>query len=754
VHGLSVESTKISSSVQLERNHLTSALGAIPSTSGTLEHLIFRGSHRYPVTNLYSSLVQTTLLTGLNASTLADTTLYHLSSCNGDDFSNLVDVLMDAVFHPHLLEEDIFQEREVVVNEMIGHHAVAQHQVLEKLRSALLPETVYALDWNGAPELVGQLTPEALRDFHSAHYCAEKARIFLWGDFDVTRQLDQLDRLLVPGPCPEAAHLSLQLRRPDTFNIDATFSTSQPSRPATGFGWAFELKNIDLWEALALGLFHAPDGALREILTQAGGRAVGAGFTADKPFGTFEVAVLGHSKEATDDLGEQVIGKLFQLAQTGVSHNQSNRFADLLEMDLRRLGRKGRGPQGLRALELILGRWRHGADPLAQLDISTRIADLRETLNNPQAVRNLLERDLLGNPHRVVLSAEPVMRLNRGEWAAQTQRVVADPTAKTARIDVPFVDLEASGFEVRPSAVNLIEGVLHVSSPMIGCCSAELAISLSGLDADEVGLLPALTALLSDGSVSGTLDISACIRTAAEIGERDGAWLFLSGRSLPSQSEQLVEGMQAALSGFAPRPDQIVGKINAYLSRQTAALAAVGHLFAETRVRALASSAGRLEEVTSGLSSVAALKRLLKQDPETLADELVRLALRLSHTSRWHIAVSGVEPYVAGKLLDQSRQPVVEKVTVPVLDLPMKEGIATLASNFTAAQAFPLEEQGGARVIAHLLETGWLWDSVRVAGGAYSVRGRFSFGDGFPFGWITMPKVICSKGRSRPVRDI
>ena len=41
-----------------------------------------------------------------------------------------------------------------------------------------------------------------------------------------------------------------------------------------------------------------------------------------------------------------------------------------------------------------------------------------------------------------------------------------------------------------------------------------------------------------------------------------------------------------------------------------------------------------------------------------------------------------------------------------------------------------LGDAGPAHVAAHMLETGWLWDALRVAGGAYSVRCNYRSDDG------------------------
>ncbi len=74
-----------------------------------LEHSVLCGSRRYPVKEPFVELLKGSLQTFLNAFTYPDKTCYPVASTNLADFHNLVDVYLDAVFHP-LITEDIFRQ--------------------------------------------------------------------------------------------------------------------------------------------------------------------------------------------------------------------------------------------------------------------------------------------------------------------------------------------------------------------------------------------------------------------------------------------------------------------------------------------------------------------------------------------------------------------------------------------------------------------------------------------------------------------
>ncbi len=103
-----------------------------------LEHSVLCGSRKYPVKEPFVELMKSSLKTFLNAFTYPDKTCYPVASQNTQDFYNLIDVYLDAVFHPLLTPSVLQQEgwhheldhiekplayKGVVYNEMKGAYA-------------------------------------------------------------------------------------------------------------------------------------------------------------------------------------------------------------------------------------------------------------------------------------------------------------------------------------------------------------------------------------------------------------------------------------------------------------------------------------------------------------------------------------------------------------------------------------------------------------------------------------------------------
>ena len=75
-----------------------------------LEHCVLNGSRKYPIKEPFVELLKGSLNTFLNAFTGSDITVYPVASQNLQDFYNLVDVYLDAVFFPNISERVLAQE--------------------------------------------------------------------------------------------------------------------------------------------------------------------------------------------------------------------------------------------------------------------------------------------------------------------------------------------------------------------------------------------------------------------------------------------------------------------------------------------------------------------------------------------------------------------------------------------------------------------------------------------------------------------
>ena len=146
-----------------------------------LEHSVLCGSRKYSTKEPFVELLKGSLQTFLNAFTYPDKTCYPVASQNVQDFYNLIDVYLDAVFYPNLTRHTFDQEawhyelekkedplifKGVVFNEMKGNYSSPDSVLSEYAQESLFPDTTYGLDSGGHPRHIPDLTYEQLVAFH------------------------------------------------------------------------------------------------------------------------------------------------------------------------------------------------------------------------------------------------------------------------------------------------------------------------------------------------------------------------------------------------------------------------------------------------------------------------------------------------------------------------------------------------------------------------------------------------------------
>jgi len=169
-----------------------------------LEHSVLCGSRKYPVKEPFVELLKGSLQTFLNAFTYPDRTCYPVASQNLQDFYNLIDVYLDAVFYP-LLDPFIFKQegwhveaetqdgpfhfKGVVYNEMKGAYSSPDNVLSEYSLQSLFPDNPYGFDSGGNPREIPNLTYEQFKAFHETYYHPSNARIYFYGDDDPEARL-------------------------------------------------------------------------------------------------------------------------------------------------------------------------------------------------------------------------------------------------------------------------------------------------------------------------------------------------------------------------------------------------------------------------------------------------------------------------------------------------------------------------------------------------------------------------------------
>ncbi|MCB0044344.1 MAG: insulinase family protein [Caldilineaceae bacterium] len=476
-----------------------------------MEHAVLGGSEKYPLKEPFVQLIKGSLNTFLNAFTSPDKTTYPVASANLQDFYNLVDVYLDAVFHPlitpyHLEQEgwhyeldapdDPLTYKGVVFNEMKGVYSSPDAVLGRTSQHALFPDNAYANDSGGDPRVIPDLTYQQFTDFHAAYYHPSNARFFFYGDDDPEERLRILESVItgyeqrdVDGSVALQAAPDRPRRVVEFYGVNGEEDVAGKSRLM--LNWLLpEQDDPELGMALSVlsyALVGAQSAPLRKTLVDSGlaEDVIGDGISAYLRQMTFSVGLKNLAGEDIDAAEALILTALADLAETGIDEDMVDAALNSMEFALRE-NNTGPYPRGLSIYMQALSRWLYGGDPLEAIRFEKPLDALRTKLaEEPDYLQSLMRTYLLDNPPvTVVLTPDP------GLNAAQEE-------AEQARLDAAKAAMSPDDIQaVMKNTQTLRELQNRPDSP------------------EDLAKLPSLTL--------GDLDPSVSI-TPTDIGELDGA---------------------------------------------------------------------------------------------------------------------------------------------------------------------------------------------------------------------------------------
>ncbi|HMN62555.1 MAG TPA: insulinase family protein, partial [Anaerolinea sp.] len=411
-----------------------------------MEHSVLCGSRKYPVKEPFIELAKGSLNTFLNAMTYPDKTCYPVASQNLQDFYNLIDVYLDAVFYPNITPHTLQQEgwhyeiddpdapltfKGVVFNEMKGAYSSADDLLDQESQARLYPDITYGVDSGGDPVHIPDLTYAQFKAFHQTFYHPSNARIYFYGDDDPARRLELLDAYLSQfDPLQVPSTIPLQPLFDHPRRATAPYEASpEDTRSLLTVSWMLpEAADAELAIGLSILdhiLIGSPASPLRKALIDSGlgedltGRGLDLGYR--QPF--YSVGMKGVAPENTLRVEQLILDSLAALARDGIDPATVSASLNTVEFRLRELN-TGRFPRGLAIMLGALETWLYDGDPFDSLRINPPLESIKARLaRGERYFEALLHAHLVENLHRSTVVPEPDPDLARRRAEAETDRL-------------------------------------------------------------------------------------------------------------------------------------------------------------------------------------------------------------------------------------------------------------------------------------------------------------------------------------------
>jgi Zn-dependent M16 (insulinase) family peptidase len=786
------------------------ALRTVPTDSTgvahILEHTALCGSKRYPVRDPFFMMIRRSLNTFMNAFTSSDWTAYPFASQNRKDFFNLLDVYLDAVFFSNLDELDFAQEghrvefatpddptsdltfKGIVFNEMKGAMSSPISTLWQTLTKYTFPTNTYHFNSGGEPADIPDLSYADLKAFYQKHYHPSNAIFMTYGDIPAVELQQQFEDRVLNHFQRGDSHISVpsEKRLVAPVNVEEFYALDDAEQDGHKthivMSWLLGPTN-DLRAALTAELLTGvllEDSAspLQQALeTSDLGTAPSplCGLDNSNKEMIFVCGMEGSTPEDTQAVEDLIISTLQKIVKEGVPHDSIEAILHQLEIEQREIG-GGSYPYGLQLIMDALTTAVHYGDALAALNLAPVLEQLRSDIQDPQFIPNLIQTQLLDNPHRIRLTMKPDGQLAARRDAAEAARLAAIKSTlsndEKQRIVALAKQLEERqkrkddesilpkvGLEDVPEEMHIASGTKTAikgrptesfEQGTNGLIYQQLVVDLPKLDDELLAVMPYYTNCLTElgcgdrdyltmqslqSSVSGGIGSYTTLRGAIDNEQICSGHLILSGKALARNHQAFNELVRDTF--HTARFDEY-GRIRELMAQMRASreqsITGQGHALAMQTASSGMSPTAALKQRLSGLTGIRSLKQLdetlnNEQPLKQLAEKMAALHEVLQGSPSQFLLIGEKEAlndlqHDCDSVWPNPTNGDFTGFSLPEIRKPVNELWTTSTSVNFCAKAYPAvpvshPDAAALSVLGGFLRNGFLHRVIREQGGAY-----------------------------------
>lgn len=775
-----------------------------------LEHSVLCGSKKYPLKEPFIELAKGSLSTFLNAFTFPDKTMYPVASRNDKDFYNLMDVYLDAVFHPIVYDspeifmqegwhyeidspESKLQYRGVVYNEMKGAFSTPEELLLRKIPESLFPDTPYGFESGGDPDVIPELTLERFLSFHSKYYHPSNSYIFFYGNGDMEEHLKFLDENYLGKYERVEVDSMLKLQPPFREQVEKVVPypvlphEEEKDKTFLSLNFVVDLAtNPEFYLAFGIleyMLLETPAAPLKKALMDARiGKDVFGQFERDILQPVFSIIVKNSNIDRKNEFQEVVFSNLDRLVRDGIDKSIVEAAINIHEFRLREADFRG-FPKGVVYCWAVMGSWLYGGDPFVHLQYEKNLKKVKAALET-NYFEKLIDRFLINNSHRSLLILIPRKDLAEKK-ARELEAKLSEYREKLQKEELELLvkkTISLKERQSRPDPPELISKIPHLSlgdlnpeaeklpleeleeqgvkvlfHPVFtsGIVYLNLFFDTSCVSQEDIPYLTLLARLLgkvstehySYSDLSNQIDIhTGGIHFSAQtFSDKDSDALYfpkllVRSKALAGKLGELCR-LVSEIAGRTryDEKDRLREIIQETRSRFEMGIYEMGHLVATGRLLSYFSPAGRYSEMLDGLSFyhfITGLERDFDSKCDEIFMKLKAVSKKVFNRKRLIVSVTADnEDYRyfkenLSRLLEVTDDKYFSGFNYQFKPRAKNEGLLTPGDVQYVAKGFNFRAlgykySGCLDVLGRIASLDYLWNRVRVQGGAYGSFARF-----------------------------
>ncbi len=678
--------------------------------------------------------------------------------------------------------EDIPTYKGIVFNEMKGVYSSPESILSQNLMKLMFPNNCYGYSAGGIPQNIPELTYQNFLETHKKYYHPTNARIYLDGDLDIEKVLKMIDEdyLCHYNHSDDSYVINAQTIKPVKETIDYyEVDEIDESQAYMGIGKIISDQNDS---QLCLGymvlchyLCATNESPLKKALLSNGYAQDVQMMVEDTTLQPFLMMIIKNiNYKDKDEINKTITNTILDLIHEGLDYEKINAIIDSIEYSLKELSE----PKGLERNINVLKTWLFDNDPMLGLLHDQDIQFLRQSMNTHfyiNLLRNLTFDDETTIKHyllpsltkgRELIEAEKIQLIHAKEsWDKLKTQEMIDlnyqlvnwqnkldtleelntlPKLSLSDVDeIPDIEeikvVEEKGVTIlkhQCEEKNIVHYYLYFSLATFSIDDFQALSFLTNL----LGVIPTQTRSLLDlekefGSTFGFIDYDIqCFDSKDK--DISLPYFVVSFSSLVAKEKKAFDLIADILSHTLYKEDiakELIldilhqGKAGMYES-----IIASGNQFAIKRALSYGSGTDYINELTTGIQFYNYLKDFENHFDERI-DDFIAICEKAQRIlfDKSHLVVSVTKhnddsSYLGliDKLTKTNQPKQTSELIVDLDTIQTKEAIQIPASISYMVSAGHLKDYGVEYhnvydVLSTILTYDYLWNEVRVKGGAY-----------------------------------
>lgn len=664
----------------------------------------------------------------------------------------------------------------VVFNEMKGVISSIYNRIEYEMMAMLYPDTCYRFESGGLPEAIPDLTYEQFIAAHKKFYHPSNSYFYLDGDVDIEAVLALINDEYLSADFGDGEAVDIPVQKPVTPAEKKCFYEIAPEEPEENHTHIAIGKVLASWEereklfaliALSEALAGSNEAPLKRAILDTGkcldvSLSVSDGI--QQPFGVLKI--FNTDMANAPELLEAVRAAAEKLVKDGISRSALSAAINRLEFRLR----EGEEPKGLIRAINALSSWLYGGDLLMYIDCDS-VFDFLRRMTETDYYEKLLSEWLLSENGKATLYLLPSHTYGEELKKQEQQRVNAELAAMSEAERSQLIELNSKldrWQEAPDSPENIAKlptlplsevnelplefvtekdsengfTVLRHPARNKGISSVNLYFSVADLNRQELDALAFMSDLISElptencsgeelqqriTGILGNLNIDVAVFGKDGSPQLCKPYIAVKASFLDCNASEALSLIGELLTETVfDSPDQIKEILLQTDEDMKQDMISNGHRIAMRRARSGMSAESAVNEVINGFEAYKTLHAVSKPTDEKLAEMISgfkALSKRIFCKTRLTAGVVSADMLSLAPVADmlpEGEKPASDTMTFS-LETPDAQGIIIPSGVSYSGAVLPDYEDDTAlwSVLSTILSYEYLWNEVRVKGGAY-----------------------------------